>query len=400
MTTKYLFDARDWAGKSQSGIIEAECVDDVRQLLREQKLIPVSISQSSMSHSRSLSQRQVDRKQLLMVTTEIAIMARSGVDLAECFTSAARHVSAGKLKNALQLVVKDLEDGTSLTNALQKQVQVFGSIYVASIAAGEASGNICEVLDRLKKLIENELNLTASIKSTMTYPVILLCISFGVVNALMFFVLPQFGKVFRSMGKEPPELTAFLIHTSQLFREYYWLVGLGLLATGVGIFILTRHPKFIRWWDELILNSRPIGPPLRTMMTGRIFTLMGTMLTSGVPLLEAIKLSRHTVRNSIFQEMFDDLENQIVQGRGLGMAVSGQKCLPEGASQMLSTGERSGKLAMVLQTIGEFYEHEAEQKIRQLTKLLEPAIIILMGAIVTGVVMSVIVPLLDLSSRS
>lgn len=399
------YTAKSAQGATTAGVLEADTLAVARLQLRERGLFPLALRPASGGAtaaaggaSRPLWNRRVGKTDLLMLTAQLSIMCRTGMDLAEALQTAASQCRQPALKECLDAIYRDVADGKSVSAALRKQASVFGEAYVTSIAAGEASGRVTEVLGRLADLLRNEIRLRTGLRSVLAYPIALVGVSTIVMSAVIFFVLPQFAKVFEEMQIPAPALTQILISLSEELRARSWLWG-GLLAGGGALALRLRtNPRVRRWWDGVLLNSVVLRDITRSLFVGRSFRLLGTMLESGVPLLDAIRLCRDSVRNLLARALFDDLEESIVNGRGMGPAITACRFVPVGAVQMILTGEKTGKLGSVLQSVGEFYEDEGERRLRDLTKLLEPAIIVSLGVVVAVIVASVMLPLLDFSN--
>ncbi|MCA9110812.1 MAG: type II secretion system F family protein [Planctomycetaceae bacterium] len=389
-----------------SNAISSSELTDLRASLTDQggpassPLRSSHFSSGASSPKQSWSRGHVRKTDLLMITSQLSIMCQSGIDLAEALRAVSVECRHPKLKKILELIYQDVQDGIPASSAIRTHAAVFGEAYIASISAAEASGTVTEVLPRLAEMLQNEIRLRSSLKSVLAYPVVLIGVAFVVLNVLVFFVMPQFGKVFASLDRPAPPLTALLLDISQLLRSHVIAIAFGAVGAIIGLMQLARTEAARRYWDGFVLNSRLLRGATRSLLSGRSFRLMGTMLQSGVPLLEAVRMCRQSINNLYFRELFDSLERNVVNGEGLAPAVASAEFVPSGAAQMISTAERTGKLGMVMELIGEFYEDEGERLIRQLVKLLEPAIIVVMGVFVAGVVLSVILPLLDVSTIS
>lgn len=340
----------------------------------------------------------VSKSDLLVVTTQLSIMCQSGVDLAAALGNVAQECRNPGLKRTLSVVSNDVNSGVSASIALRKQVATFGEVYVASIAAAEASGTLTSVLQRLCELLKNEIRMRNAILSILAYPVVLTAVAGGVVSALVFFVLPQFSRVFQNLGRPAPPLTQLLLDSASLLRaQAYWLVPVaGVVA--IGLVRLSRTESFRRSFDRLVLHAPLLCTATRSLLSGRTFRLLGTLLESGVPLLDAIRLCRSAVKNRLFLGLFDRLDREVTNGRGLSGEIARSEFVPPGAAQMVQTAERNGRLGSVLQLIGQYYEEEGEQFIKSAMKVVEPAVIVLMGVVVGGVVLSVMLPLLDVTT--
>jgi type II secretory pathway component PulF len=399
---EFAFTARSFDGTTRTGILDAESVADVRKRLRQDGLFALTVSASESPATRRAGSRKrrglgIRKAELLTLTSQLSIMSEAGVDLAESLQSVADRCRDAALKRTLLDVH---EAGIAVSEALRRRSDVFGEAYVASIAAGEASGTLTEVLKRLSGLLQNELRLRASIRGVLAYPLVLLTVATLVVGALLFFVLPQFAEVFASLGETPPLHTQLLLDGASLLRSHIWQIAIVLVATGYCVWKFGLDDGVARYWDGVVLSSRLSGTATRALLTGRSFRMLGLMLQSGIPLLEGIRLCRDSVQNRVFSGLFDDMEQSVLNGGGIGEVVSKSDSIPSGAAQMVATAERAGRLGSVMVRVGEYYETEGERQIRDLVKLLEPAIIVVMGVVVAGVVMAVILPLLEISTSS
>jgi type II secretory pathway component PulF len=404
-TMNFQYKARSVSGDTSSGVLEAESPAAARKILRDQGLFALSLEQH-----RSLSavqpsggapggwNKRVTKHDLLMLTSQLVIMTRSGVELAEAFKVASRQCEKPELRKSLLAIYDDLADGVSISQAIGRQTRIFGEVYVAGIAAGEASGQVTEVLTRMSAMLRKEIRLRSTIRSALAYPIALLSISLVVITALLTFVLPRFAGIFKDMGVETPESTQLLLALASSFRTHGWLWGLGLAVTAFGAVRLRSSEAFCRYRDRVALSLFLVRDVTRSLLVGRTFRLLGVMLQSGVPLPEALQLSRSAVKNRCYRDLFSKLLSEVLNGRGLGQSLSQTTFIPVDAAQMASTGERTGKLGPVLEMVGEFYEDDGERRLQELMKLLEPAIVVVMGIIVGFIVASVMLPMLDISS--
>lgn len=344
--------------------------------------------------------RRIRQSDVLMLTSQLAIMCQSGLDLAEALRSVADDCRHLQLKRVLDAVYADVSNGAPLSSALARHEEVFGKAYVASIAAAESSGTMTDVLSRLADLLRSEIRLRSSITSILAYPVALVGVTGLVLVALVFFVLPQFGTVFTNMNKPAPPITQMLLSGASFLRAHVAVLAGTAVMAGIAGVRIARTELARRYWDGFILNFALFREAARALIAGRSFRLLGTMLQSGVPLLESVRLCRSSVRNVHLQSLFDAMEHDVVGGLGIGERVRAAEILPPGVAQMVSTAERTGRLGMVLEMVGSYYEEDGERRLRQVVKILEPVVIVVMGVVVAGVVLSVMLPLLDVSTMS
>ena len=236
------------------------------------------------------------------------------------------------------------------------------------------------------------------LRTLLTYPILLASVSGLVIFGLVFFVLPQFAEIFRQYDLELPTITRLLIGLSAELRARIWLWATIFFGSGFGLTAFFRSDVGRRQWDSLVLNLVLVRDVTRSLLIGRAFRLMGIMIESGVPLLDALRLTRASVQNSLFRELFHTLEDDILNGRGLGASLVNAGFVPPAAAEMVLTAEQTGTLGPVTQLMGEHYEEEGETKLRELATMLEPLIIVVMGVVVAMVVMSVMLPMFDLST--
>lgn len=399
----FAYTARSITGESADGVISAESASHARELLRGEGLFPMSVAAPStvtVRKKRRPRNGRVKQADLLMLTSQLTIMSRSGVDIADSLKGIAEECANPVLQKTLQNVYEDVAAGETVSGALAKHKSIFGETYVVAIQAAEASGQMTDVLERLTSLLRYEIRLRNTILGILTYPVILFGVALLVSTALILFVLPQFATVFENLDRPVPPSTQILLDVSVFVRSWfmYLIPGCALIAFLGWKSLKSDSAKLV--FDRIIMNVRGLGPAVQSLAAGRMFTLMGTMLQSGIPLLDALGLCRTATGNRLLQQLFVRLEEDVISGRGISGGLASANCIPSGAAQMISTAERSGRLADVIQTVGEFYEEEGERQIKQAMKFLEPAIILSMGIFVSFIVMSVMLPLLDVTDVS
>ena len=400
---QYAYTAKTSAGDIQTGQIAAGDVEAVKRALREQGLFPIDISRRAAdsvltSLWGSRERAKLSKRDLLSVTTQLAIMSRAGVDLASAFESLAGQCHHPYLRNVLMQVHRDVTGGKSISDAMHDQANVFGEAYVASVAAGEAAGKLPDVLSRLAQFQRTELRVRATIRTMMAYPALLSGVSTLVVIGLVTFVLPTFVGIFGQFDIPLPILTQAIVAASDVFRQYVWL-WLPLVLCLFGGLVVSRHVDAgRRVWDQLMLNTYVLRDITRAFYIGRSFRLLGLMIESGVPLLEGLRLTRNAVRNVLYRELFDELEQAILNGQGLASSLIHAGFVPSVAAEMVMTAERTGTLGMVTELMGEHYEEEGESKLREMATMLEPLIIVFMGVIVGTIVLSVMLPMFDIAT--
>jgi type IV pilus assembly protein PilC len=288
--------------------------------------------------------------------------------------------------------------GTPLSESLRRHPQAFDAAFVATVAAGEASGSLADVLIQLAEMQRTELRNRRTMRALMTYPILLLVVSSSVITGLVIFVLPRFAGIFEQYEVALPIVTQMLISLADELRTRWWLY-LPLVTTAtVGGLIWRRTATGRVTLDAMWVHAVVIRDVTRARVTGRICRLMGMMLSNGVPILESLRLTRKAVDNSLYRQLLTDLEDAVINGRNMASVLGDTDIIPQSARDMLITAESTGNVAEVTKLLGEYYEEDAEARMRQIVGLIEPALTVGMGAIVAIVVLAVMLPVFDLSS--
>ena len=341
---------------------------------------------------------KVSRRELFNMTSQLAIMTQSGVDVTSALMSMARQCKKPGLKDTLLTIHSELINGRKLSDALRLYPRVFNETYIASIGAGEASGKMTDVFARLSQLQRNDIRLRSSIQKVLIYPVVLTTVSLIVLVGLVLFVLPQFAGVFEDFETPLPFITQLLIEISNTIRSNILLCSL-LGLTIIGSLVALKITGFGKpFWDRFLLFTPLVRDVTRSLYFGRVCRLLGLMLSSGLPLLESLGLAKRSINNEIYRQLFSDLETDVLNGGGVAQRLLASEIVPQSAAEMVATGEQTGSLQTVTQLVGEHYEEDGESKLRDVVTLLEPAITIVMGGLVAVVVMAVLLPMFDLAT--
>jgi type II secretory pathway component PulF len=402
---QFIYTAKTSSGEIQTGHISAPDVEAVKRALREQSLFVIDVRKKAGSTLwkavfGARERSGLSKRDLLSVTTQLAIMTRSGVDLASAFQSLSQQCGNAHLRNILSQIHRDVTGGKSISDAMQAQAAVFGDAYVASVAAGEAAGKLPDVLGRLAQFQRTEIRARATIRTLLAYPILLTGVSSLVVLGLVTFVLPTFVDIFTQFEVPLPTLTRVIVALSDLLRQHVWIWLPLVIAALVGLVVSGNTDGGRRKWDAAMLHAPVIREITRAFYIGRTFRLLGLMIESGVPLLEGLRLTRNSIRNALYRELFDNLEDSILNGRGLANSLINAGFVPPVAAEMVLTAERTGTLGMVTELMGEHYEEEGETKLRELATILEPLIIVAMGIVVATIVMAVMLPMFDIATMA
>ena len=380
-----------WDHWSTPNSILTPQLDNAVQLSGSNSVTPVN-------NRRKFALLSNKRQQILNITKQLALLVDTGVDIAEAITVICDQIPLGPVRQAWLNIGEDINAGRALSYALNQQRNVLGADYVVSISAGEASGKLAEVLKSTAAKLERDLDLQWSTRSALAYPCVLCVVAFGVVNSLIWFVLPQFEKVFENMNYTPPWITQALLSGARTARAYYWLFGLSAIALVAATIFTWRHPRFAVYRDKLLCCIPIIGTAYRYLATSGFFLLCGNMLRHGVPLLDSLQLCARASFSPTLRSILEETERDVLVGRNLSHSLAKSSFLPAGAAAMITMAEKSGNLDRVMITTGEYFEKEGVQSLQQALKMLEPILIVLMGGLVALVIASVMLPMMDANS--
>ena len=340
----------------------------------------------------------VNRRELFNLTSQLAIMTQSGVDVSSALQSMSKQCKKVSLKETLMTIHAEIINGRKLSDAMRIYPRVFNETYVASIGAGEASGKMTLVFAQLAQLQRNEIRLRSSIQKLLIYPVVLMTVSMFVLAGLVLFVLPQFAGVFEEFETPLPFTTQLLIDSSRFVRSNLLACGAVAALFAAGIVAVRYSGIGKPLLDHFVLHAPIVKEVTRSLYFGRVCRLLGLMLGSGLPLLESLGLAKRSIRNGIYSKLFSDLESDVLNGGGVTQRLLASDIVPASAAEMVATGEQTGALEKVTQLVGEHYEEDGESKLRDVVALLEPAITVVMGGLVAIVVMAVLLPMFDLAT--
>lgn len=331
-------------------------------------------------------------------TSQLAMMSAAGVSVSGALKSVIRQCQRPVFKTILETIQDDVLSGSSLSSALKKHPKLFDGAYVATVAAGEASGKMQEVLAQLAELQRAELRLKRTIRGLLVYPVLLTVVSFSVIMTLVIFVLPRFASIFEQYEIALPMVTQLLMGTAEELRTRWWVWGPvagAAVAGAVAARTTTAGREFV---DKALLRSPGIKKVTQTLIGARVCRLLGLLIASGVPLLDCLRLLRQAVSNCLFHELTLELEDAVTNGGSLSEALEGNEVLPGSAAEMIATAEKTGRLGEVSLMMGAHYEEEGQALARQLVSVIEPLVTIVMGGVVAVVVLAVMLPVFDIAT--
>ena len=386
------WEGKDRGGKQVRGEIRAVGETQVKVSLRRQGVLASSIKKRRMRSGKSIKP-----KDIAIFTRQLATMMKAGVPLLQSFDIVGRGNPNGSVTKLLNDVRADVETGTSLSAAFRKYPMHFNALYCNLVEAGEAAGILESLLDRLAIYMEKTEAIKSKIKSALMYPISVVIVAFVVVAVIMIFVIPSFKSVFSSFGADLPAPTLMVIAISEFFVSYWWLI-FGGIGGGLYFFMQAwkRNEKMQKVMDRLLLKVPVFGPLIEKSCIARWTRTLSTMFAAGVPLVEALDSVGGASGNSLYADATEKIQQEVSTGTSLTAAMSNAKLFPTMVLQMCSIGEESGSVDHMLGKAADFYEAEVDEMVAGLSSLMEPIIIVFLGTIIGGIVVSMYLPIFKL----
>jgi type IV pilus assembly protein PilC len=391
-------------GKMVSGMLEISDRAAVMAHLAKQDLRPISITQSAVKKGLMNIRfgGKVKTKDLVVFTRQLSTMISAGVPLIRSITTLQSQAENQKFKEVLDAVNKDVQSGTSLGDAFGKHPRVFSDVFVNMVRAGEAGGILDDILKRLAEQQEKNDSIRKKVKGAMTYPTVLIVITTLAFFGLMFFVVPMIGGILKDLGgpdAELPAITQVMLDISGFMRDRWYIL---LAVFGIGGFLLARYlrsPKGKSKFHHFILKVPAIGGIVRKLAVARFARTFASLLGAGVSVLEALHVTGRAIGNKAYEEALTKAAEGVKNGKQLSQTLSGSKLFPEIIPQMISVGEETGKTDEVLIKVADFYEEEVDTAINGISSIIEPVMILIMGAMVGLIAASVMGPIASLSNN-
>lgn len=382
-------------------LIEAEVQADnersAAKLLIDQNLFPITIeSKSARGAKRFHIGAAVRAKERVIFTRQLATLINAGLPLTQSLRTVARQIENPNLREIVDQIVATLEGGSTLANAFAAHPKVFNETYVALVAAGETSGSLDKTLERIASQQEKDAALASKIRGAMVYPLIVL----GVITAVLIFmlttVLPQISGLYADLKKTVPPTTRFLLAISSFITKFWWLVLGGLGAGGYSLRNYFKTGSGGRVADKLKLQAPILGKLLQKVYMARFSSTLSTLLSSGIPVLQALAVVKNSMSNILLSEAIERASDKVKGGKALSLALEEETTFMVLVPQMIKIGEESGQIDDMLEKLSKFYEEEVDQEIKNLSTTIEPALMIVMGLVVAFIIMAILFPIYSL----
>ncbi len=402
----YAYKGVNNSGKSVNGTREAESPKAIKLLLRREGIFltefneagPVKKKSARKSFDSSLFAERVNSQDLAVATRQLATLVGAGIPLVSSLNALIEQIDNQTLKGILAAVKQRVNEGASLGDALSEHPKVFSGLYTNMVRAGESSGALDVVLNRLADFTESQAQLRSKLVGTMVYPMLMLVMAVGVTAMLFVFVIPKISKIFASQRMALPVPTQILIGTSNFLTNYWPILLLALVFGGWGFRRYIRSEKGKPRWDRFTLNAPLFGGLIRMIAITRFCKTLGTLLASGVPLLTAFDIVKNVLENTVLTDVVDTVRDCVKEGDTIAAPLKRSGEFPPIVTHMIDIGEKSGELEPMLMNVAASYDVQVEAKLRAMTSILEPIIIVVMGVVVACIVFAILMPMLQMSS--
>ncbi|MBL8862666.1 MAG: type II secretion system F family protein [Planctomycetes bacterium] len=403
--TTFKYAAKDPAGKTVEGTIQANDRNEVVAELRKKNLVAMRVDEAGALATRKANaakggglfapKARASKQELVIFTRQLATMIGAGLALLESLEVLAEQAETPGLKLTCQTLISEVRGGNDLSAAMEKCPKAFDDLYISMVKAGEVSGQMDIILERLADYQEASESLRREIKAAMTYPVISMVLVLGITAFLMLGVVPGFRQVFDSLDSELPAITTVVLETAEWMKANVITWVLGSFALVVGFVLAKRTKQGTLVWDRFILRAPVFGPLCRKIALARFSRTFATLIRSGVPIMGTLDIVAATSGNQIISNVVLDSRESVRGGNLLSEPLAKSPVFPPMVTRMIAIGERTGSLEVLLEKIAEFYDAQVKAAVKSLTSLIEPLLISVMGVIVGVVVMSVFLPILD-----
>ncbi len=394
--------AMDTSGRQSKGLLEGDTAKHVRQQLRDRNLLPVSVTEVAQQEARRQShfsfRKGMSASELALVTRQLASLSQSGLPLEESLLAVSQQNDTPRTKSILLGVRAKVMEGYTLADGLGDFPRAFPDLYRATVAAGEQSGHLDVVLERLADYTESRQQLRQNITNAMVYPAALVAMAIAIISFMLASVVPRIVGVFQSTAAELPGLTRGLIATSDFLRDHWLLLIIGVGAVCYGIWWLLQQEGPRRNWHHLVLRLPLAGRLTRGINTARFTRTLSILAGSGVPILEALRISSEVIENMPMREAVSDATIRVREGASISGSLAQSRLFPPMMIHLVSSGETSGKLEEMLGRAADGQEREVNGLIATLLGILQPLLIVAMGAIVLVIVLAILLPIFEINN--
>jgi type IV pilus assembly protein PilC len=400
---EFAYEARARSGEVRKGTMVADDAAAVDKKLRSQELNPVKIQRKFSINLKALENLggSVDAKDLVTFTRQFSTMIDAGLPLVQCLDILANQTQNKFFGDALKDIKNSVEQGSTFSDALRRHPKIFDELYVNLVQAGEVGGILDGILNRLAVYIEKRVKLVRQVKGAMSYPAIVLVVAIGVMSVLMVFVIPAFEGMFKDFGGKGqlPKITQVVVAVSHAFVGNLPLILLGGFGIFFGISYTYRTPVGKKFFHRLLLTVPILGTVMQKIAVARFTRTLGTLLQSGVPILDALEICAKSSGNIVVEEAVMYVRARVAEGKNMAEPLVERPIFPTLVVQMIAVGEQTGALDQMLSKIADFYEEEVDVAVSAMTSMLEPIMMVFIGGLVGTVMVAMYMPIFDLAGN-
>jgi general secretion pathway protein F len=402
----YEYSALNVRGKRLKGIIDADSIISARQKLRERSIFPTDLRETTArEREEGLTKISVGRlfkkvglREISIMTRQLATLLSAGLPLVPSLAAIVSQTVNPHLKKTMAEIKEEVNEGNSLAESISHYPGIFSAFYVSMVRAGEASGALNIVLDRLADFNERQQALRGKVRAALTYPVFMFLIGSFVLFFMVTFIVPRITGIFEEMNQTLPGITVFLISVSGFLRSFWFVLLILIAALFAGLrYAFTKTERGRYMWDRIRLRMPLAGALSHKIAVARFSRTLGTLLESGVPLLSALFIVKNIVNNRLISDVIENARKEVEEGQSLSGSLSKSELFPPLTIQMISVGEQSGNIEQMLYKVSDSYENEVESNIMMITSLLEPVMILVMGLFVGFIVISILLPIFEMN---
>ncbi len=391
----YEYLVRDPMGKTHNGTVDAATVEEAAQRLRRDGFQVLQLDEND--DDQPLLPARVSKSDIIYATSQLAIMVDTGVTLSAALGGLVEQETNTTFRKVLADLKDSVEQGEDFSAALARHPKLFDKTYTSLVRASEATGSLGAMLDRVAKYLRKELETRSKVRAAMAYPGIMMAMAVGVTIFLLTYILPKFIPMFKAKAAQLPKATIVMMHLSDMLLQqwYLWLGAAVLLIAG--FLFGKRTDPGRRAIDWLKINLPIVGPTVRKVIISRSIRTLGTLLANGVSMLDALKLSGEVAGNYYYEQLWQNVREQVVGGKRICEVLEGSPLFPRVLVQMIACGEDTARLDYVLERVSTYYDQEVETSLKTATSMIEPIMIAIMGVIVGGIGMALLLPIFTLS---
>ncbi len=397
---KFTYSARDNKGKEIEGKMDARDAEALAEILQDKGLVIVSIKEQATIDLEELGQINIGgipMKEKVVFMRQLATMVGAGLPLTRGLQVMEQQIENAAFRRIISQVKTSVESGKSLAESFRGADEVFDEVAINLIEAGESSGNLDDILDKLAVELEESKKLKAKLKSALTYPMILLVVIVGVMLLMMFVLVPSMSEIYSEFDAELPWITKFLMDMSNFFVGYWWAVLVAILGLVIGYKVWVDTPNGSRTKDKILVKMPIVGIIISKMQIAQFTRLLGLLLSSGLSIIRALELTALSLNNQMFREVVMEAKKEVEKGGSLALPIARSEYYPLIVSSMIAVGEETGELDNVLAKVAEYYKDEVDVATENMSSVLEPVFLILMGLAIAFISLGIYMPMFQLS---